>query len=256
MGIVLKKQDKLPEASEAFERALELRPDNAECVYNLGTTLHERGEVDRATDYYRQALRLRPCYPDASSNLATAYKEHGLLDEAIAQFRETLAQRPDHALAYYNLGEFASEGRYRFTADEIKSIQAILAAEHSSAIDRSLCSFALAKYLDRQDSYDEAFAFYKQANDLRGRLARQRGLAFDARIRAAYTDEIIAAHDRGYFARVQEWATNTELPIFIIGMPRSGSTLVEQIIASHPRVFGAGELADISTFVETPAQQQ
>src|SRR5205823_1226260 len=68
-------------------------------------------------------------------------------------------------------------------------------------------------------------------------------------------DEIIAKHDRAYFERVQDWGTDTELPVFIVGMPRSGSTLVEQILASHLDVFGAGELADISTFVEAPPSE-
>src|SRR2546423_7575091 len=123
LGNAVKGHAKWAEALEAFERALSLEP-RAEFAFNLGVTRHEQGDPVRAVDYYRQALRRRPCYPDASNNLASAFKELGLFDEAIAQFRETLKLQPDHALAYYNLGKFAAEGRYHFAPEELDRIKA------------------------------------------------------------------------------------------------------------------------------------
>jgi tetratricopeptide (TPR) repeat protein len=249
LGNALRGQGMMAEAASAFGRALELQPDSAELAYNLGTTLHEQGELDLAVSYYRRALRHRPDYADASNNLATAYKEQGLLDEAIAQFRGTLQLNPDHAVAYYNLSELAAAGKYSFEHDELERIKAVMAGGRCSAMERSLCGFALGSALNKQGVYDEAFRYYREANELRKPLLEEQNNSFDARAHEDFVDRIIAAHDREYFERVRGWGTETDLPIFIVGMPRSGSTLVEQILASHPRVFGAGELGEIPQFL-------
>ncbi|HWY85705.1 MAG TPA: sulfotransferase [Gemmataceae bacterium] len=255
LGNVLKAQKKWTEALEAFERALGLEPDRAEFAYNLGVALHEQGEIDRAVGYYREALRLKPAYPDASNNLASAYKELGLLDEAVAQFRETLKLQPNHALAYYNLGKFASEGRCQFAADDVGRVKAFMASGRCTASELSLCLFALAMVLDAHGSYDQAFGHYQQANLLKKRLREERHASFDARGHEALIDRVMAVHDSRYFERVRGWGTDTELPVFIVGMPRSGSTLVEQILASHPQVFGAGEIGEVPWFISRFVEQ-
>src|SRR5207253_1890563 len=145
---------------------------------------------------------------------------------------ETLKLQPEHALAYYNLGKFAAEGRYQFAPDELYRIKAFMASERCSAQERSLCSFALAMVLDKQGSYDEAFAYYKQANDLKKRLLEERNIVFDARGHETLIERVMAIMDRAYFDGVRGWGVDSDLPVFIIGMPRSGSTLVEQILAS------------------------
>ena len=249
LGNALKAQKKWTEALEAFERALGLEPDRAEFAYTLGVALHEQGEVDRAVGYYREALRLKPAYPNASNNLASAFKELGLLDEAVAQFRETLKLQPDHALAYYNLGKFASEGRCQFTQDDVGRVKALMASGRCTASELSLCHFVLAMVLDAQGSYDQAFGHYQEANLLKRRFLQERHVAFDARGHEALIDRVIATYDPGYFERVRGWGTDTDLPVFIVGMPRSGSTLVEQILASHPQVFGAGEIGEVPWFI-------
>ena len=130
--------------------------------------------------YYRQALRLKPAYADASNNLATAYKEQGLLDEAVAQFQETLKLQPDHALAYYNLGKFAAEGRYQFAPDELGRIKAVMASGRCTASERSLCILRWPWCSTQHGSHDEAFRYYRQANELKSRLLKERHVSFDA----------------------------------------------------------------------------
>jgi tetratricopeptide (TPR) repeat protein len=255
LGNALKGQGKWAEALEAFEQAHRLEPARPQFAFNLGVTLHEQGDLDRAALYYREALRLQPEYADASSNLATVFKEQGLFDEAIAQFQETLKLQPDHALAYYNLGKFAAEGRYSFAPEELDRIKAFLASGRCSAPEGSLCCFAVAMVLDKQGSYDEAFSYYQQANDLKKRLLEEQNIVFDAHRHEALIDRIIATYDRTYFDRVKGWGVAVDLPVFIVGMPRSGSTLVEQILASHPRVFGAGEIGEVPRFISQLAAQ-
>ena len=255
LGFALKKLGRLDEAIEAFEQAVRLRPDHAEYVGNMAVTLHEKGELDRAVIFYRETVRLNPENARAYNNLGAILKEQGLVDEAIAQLLSTLRIEPDHALSIYNLCEIASECRYQFRPGELDRVKALMASERCSAADRSLCGFGLAMMLNRQGAYDEAFRYYKQANDLRKQINQGQNNVFDAQSHDALVARIIATHDRAYFARVQGWGTDTELPVFIVGMPRTGSTLVEQILASHPRVFGAGEINEISQLVDKLAAE-
>src|SRR5205823_13838665 len=107
---------------------------------------------------------------------------------------------------------------------------------------------AVASVLNQEGAYDEAFGYYQRANDLRRGVLREQNEAFDAHEHEALVDHIIATQDEAYFARTRGWGVGADLPVFIIGMPRSGRTLVEQILASHPSVFGAGELGEVPEF--------
>jgi tetratricopeptide (TPR) repeat protein len=249
----LKAQQKMDEAATGFAEALRLEPENPKLAYNLGTTLQEMGRHDQAVGYYRQALARRPDNPDASNNLATALKELGLFEECAAQLLRTLKLQPDHALAYYNLSELAAAGAYQFTPEQLRRVQARAESERLPELERSLCAFAAAAVLNKQGDFDQAFRYYQRANDLRHDLLVRHNVAFDAASHAARVDRIIATYDRPYFERVQNWGTDTDLPIFIVGMPRSGSTLVEQILASHPQVFGGGEIGEIDIAPWAPA---
>src|SRR4029077_18840075 len=123
------------------------------------------------------------------------------LDDAMALLREALRLGPYFALGYYNLSEIAAEGRYRFAPDEIERMKAILSGERPTALERSLCAFALAAVLDKQGSHDEAFGYYAQANDLRKRFNQEHGVVFDAQGHEAMIDRIMADYDQSYFAK-------------------------------------------------------
>jgi tetratricopeptide (TPR) repeat protein len=245
LGNVLKKQGKREEAMAAYTQGLKLNPDHAEAHNDLGTLFHEQGDLEGAANCYRQALIARSGYADASSNLATTLKEQGLLDEALAQFHGTLELQPDHPRALANLSQFVAEGRYRFGADDLARLEARLASGQGSAMERSLFAFTLATVFDQQGAVDEAFAYYRQANELRRGIFQASNRAFDAEKHRAAVDHLVATFDRAYFSRVHGWGVDTELPVFVVGMPRSGSTLLEQILASHPQVHGAGEFLRI-----------
>src|SRR5205085_1016077 len=107
----------------------------------------------------------------------------------------------------------------------------------------------LGTVFHKEKRYDEAFAYFKEANDLRKRLLAKRGQNFDATAHEALIDRIIATFDRAYFEHVRGWGIETKLPVFIIGMPRSGSSLIEQILASHPQVYGAGEVGEVPLYI-------
>ncbi|HWY86094.1 MAG TPA: tetratricopeptide repeat protein [Gemmataceae bacterium] len=250
LGATLRSQKKWAAATAAFEQALKLWPDSPDVAYNLGNTHHDQGDLDRAEACYRQALRLKPSYAaEVSNSLACALREQGRWEEAGAQFQETLTLRPDHAMALYNLSEFSTAGRHLFPPAAVDRIKSIRASGRGSEEEQSLFAFALANVLHLQGAYDEAFGHYRQAKDLQKRLFKKRNAAFDARAHQALIDKIIADHGRSYFERVKKWGTNTELPVLLIGMPCSGSALVEQVLARHPKIFGAGESGNVYRFM-------
>jgi tetratricopeptide (TPR) repeat protein len=250
LGNALKGQDKLEDASAAYEQARLLLPDNDQVVYNLALTLHERGELDQAAACYHQALRLHPGYVEASNNLATLLKEQGRFDEAIAQYRATLKIQPDYPLTIYNLSELAAGGRFHFDNEEVNRIRTCLSAREYPPVDQSLFHFTLATLLNQKGHYDEAFDHYRQANEIRERLHAEQDGAFDAQSHQTRIDYVLSTYDQSYFRKVRGWGVDSEAPIFIVGMPRSGSTLVEQILASLPGVHGVGEMGEMPKFLD------
>jgi hypothetical protein len=171
-------------------------------------------------------------------------EQQGAFDQAVTHYRAALRGRPDHAWAYYKLSNLAAEQRCSFTPEELGQLEQLVAAGLGPARDQSARGFALARVRDCQARYDEAFALYRWANELIAPELREQGGAFDSRSHRGQVDRILATFDAAYFRRVEGWARKVPLPLFIVGVPRSGTTLVEQILSSHPDVFGAGEMPD------------
>ena len=157
-------------------------------------------------------------------------------------FRQALAIDPDFADAYRNLAYCR-----QLAADEVNLDRLTTLVEHPTLPreERVIAGFALGKSLDDADRFDAAFAAYKQANETYREMRGAIGDRFDPEALHRQVDDTIAAYTPDFFASVATWAKPSELPVFIVGMPRSGTSLIEQIAASHSQVFGAGELKDI-----------
>jgi tetratricopeptide (TPR) repeat protein len=236
-------------ASAAFRQALRLKPDEATYHYNLGMTLAIQGKPVEAEAAFREALHLKPDYAAVYNHLGDSLADRRQLDEAVAAFLESMRLRPDSARPYFNLTRLATQGLYHFSDADIDRLRNLVARPGLPEHDRTLLAFALGDLLDHQGAYDEAFAHYRQGNEGRRQTLLREGRAFDAGQYRAGIDELIAVFDRAFFKHVRGWGLRTELPVFIVGMPRSGTTLVEQILASHPQVYGAGELPHIPQLV-------
>ena len=166
-----------------------------------------------------------------------------------------LRQAPNDSQALYFLSELAAAGAYQFPEEEQGRLRELAARPDLPIDDSCRLHFALAQLLDRSGAYDEAFAHFRRANDLRKEVDRRCGNVHDPAAQAVYTDRQLAWFTPEYFQRVRGFGSESELPVFVVGMMRSGTSLAEQIIASHPRVHGAGELRDISHLVGTLAQR-
>jgi tetratricopeptide (TPR) repeat protein len=246
-GIGLLRQGYWEEARASLLAALALKPDHVvalDALGQLGHCFREQARHDEALACYEEALRLRPS-SDGHNHLAVALTDVGRLEEAADHFRAALGIQPDYLAALCGLGELALHGGLLLTDQEAVRVTEFLASDRPSPRERVSLHLLQAGLLDRQGRFPEAFAHYRQSNELRGSLLKAQGQAFDADRHDRFVDELIGVYDGDYFRRVAASGVESDLPVFIVGMPRSGTSLVEQILASHPRVFGGGERKEI-----------
>ncbi|MGA2891367.1 MAG: sulfotransferase [Xanthobacteraceae bacterium] len=260
---------RLAGAIERYERALSLKPDMPAIRNNLGHALVELGKPEIAIGEYRRAVELKPDYAEALCNWGAALLQLDRLDEAEAKFRRAIAVNPGLAGAHHNLGLILKE-RGRLDQAQRAAKRAVRLAprntsyyEHLAAVrpfeagdrylkalealqrdcaslsarDRVHLHFALARAY--QDTGDAESAF---AQLLAGNRLKREHTAYDEAATLARMERIGALFTADFIAKRQGAGASSPLPVFIVGMPRSGTTLIEQILASHPAIHGAGEL--------------
>ena len=239
LGIVLEAQDRLDEAIASYEQALRYRPEFPEARNNLGNGLQEQGRLDEAVVCYQQALRLKPDFANARWNFGTALQQLGDFAGAERAYREVLHAHPRHADALWQLATLL---RDKLPASDRAVIERSLADPGLNDTDRSRLLFGLAQVCDAKGEFDLAAAQLRQANALVLALNRRQGHVYGVEDNVRLVDNIITAFDSAFFERARGFGLATERPVFIVGLPRSGTTLTEQILAAHSQVFGAGEL--------------
>jgi tetratricopeptide (TPR) repeat protein len=269
----LKDQGKLEEAIACYRRALELKPDFAEVHSNLGNALNEQRKPDEAAACYRRALELKPDFADAHGNLAGALRDQGKPDEAIACYRRAVELKPDDAEAHANLGIALEETgdlpgaensfraalrldpRYALAhhqlavllggelpQEDLAALRRLLEERDLADARRLLLHFGLAQVLDARGEYAETAEHLDRANALQSSEWRKCGREYDAKAHELFVARMIAVCTPDFFQGVRGFGLESQLPVFVVGLPRSGTTLIEQILASHSQVFGAGEI--------------
>ena len=244
LGLVYTTQGQPELAAAEFEKAIQFQADYEEAENNLGTVLCALERLDEAVALYQRLLDRQPDFVSAHVNLGTALIELGRFDEAIAHLEHALRIEPNHAIAFHNLGDLALTNQYTFSDDQLQIIETLAHAPQTPRKEATTLYFILAGTYQKQARYDQAFQAYQRANDSQRIVAGQAGVAFDYPTHLQKISATQQVFSSSYFqkgARFQE-SLDSELPVFIVGMPRSGTTLVEQIIASHPQAAGAGEL--------------
>jgi tetratricopeptide (TPR) repeat protein len=228
-------------ARQEMEKLLEIDPNNRTYRTTHATVCTGFGDYAQALPVYREILAETPDDPELHLSIAHALKTLGRTQEAIESYRAAAAVRPRYGEAYWSLANLKV---YRFTDAEIAAMRTGEAAARVQPVDRYHLCFALGKALEDRGEYAESFAFYERGNALKKAECRYRPepLERNAHLQASVCTREFFAARQGVGARSNSPSPS---PIFIVGLPRSGSTLIEQILSSHSRVEGTMELADI-----------
>ena len=242
LGKLLFEQDRLEEAEASFREVLQFKPDDIQAHLNLAKLLLEQDDFDAALVIYQKALDLRPGAVNLLAAKAGALQRKGDFDAAYAIVHPLIDQEPVSLGVATVFGELSR--RYNCREEAVALLEKTLAQDNLPLEARRTAHFALGKLYDDLDAFEDAFRHYAEGNALRP-------TPFDPDRAAARMDRWLAHFSRDRLARLPRARNDSELPVFIIGMPRSGTSLVEQILACHPAVFGAGELRDITRIGES-----
>ena len=265
LGNVFHAAQRWPESIPLYERALALQPTNALVHRNLGASLQKLGQLQKAIICFEQALSLHPDYSEARIRLSEVLRDSGRAEEALVQLERVIELKPDEteaqislALTLRQLGrtELAIERLeqllttrpnfgllYHHIAlmkpkkDLIRVVEKLISNRELPNSDTQYCHFALGNLHNESKSMDQAFNHFQIANTL-----HRETFTYDPTENTQHINRLIKVYSKRFYDRKHHLGSTSQIPVFILGMPRSGSTLVEQIISSHPEAHGAGEL--------------
>jgi predicted Zn-dependent protease len=237
-AVVLFRQNELDGAMAQVEMLLHAEPDNPNYLILKGTILVRKGDHLPALELYERILADYPHQSGAHLNYGHTLKTVGRLEEGIAAYRKSIELNPGGGEAWWSLANLKT---FRFEDEDIERMLAeILPEGKGDPDDQAHLAFALGKALEDRGEYDASFDYYRRGNAIRARQQR-----YSAKINVVNTARQIKSLDSEFFAARKGWGCPAPDPIFIVGLPRAGSTLLEQILASHSEVEGTAELPDI-----------
>jgi tetratricopeptide (TPR) repeat protein len=225
------------QALAELDRLLAAEPNNRSYRTAYATARVGLGDTEGAVARYRELLAETPQSPELHLSVAHALKTLGNREEAIESYRTAARLRPEYGDAYWSLANLKT---YRFSEAEFATMRASEAAPGIDSEDRAHLCFALGKALEDRGEYGESFRYYERGNALKKSHSRYRPefTERNARLQA----EVCTAE---FFSARRGFGCPSDAPIFIVGMPRAGSTLLEQILASHSQVEGTMELPEV-----------
>jgi len=241
MGSAAAQNGQLDQAAFAFDKAINIEPSSADAHNNLGNVLLDQDKPEEAIKAFNEALTIKPEYAEAYYNSGNALQALGMFNDALEAYKKAISYKPDYADAYRGL---SSVDKYKNNEHQLMQVESLLSSQNVTENAKCSLNFALAKMYEDKGELKKAFKCLSEGNSQRKRILK-------------YSIE----QDEKLFDKVKEMQpmllkntlkrrenSNDLLPIFIVGMPRSGTTLIEQIISSHSQVTGAGELSSVSKY--------
>lgn len=239
---VLSKREKLDEALEQINQLLVAEPNKFTLLVLQGSILAKIGDYEKALPCYEYLMSNFPARPRIALSYGHALKTIGQLERSIAAYRQAIELQPSFGDAYWSLANLKT---FKFQDRDIEAMRHELDNPDCGAEDYFHLCFALGKAYEHREHYDESFQYYKLGNDLKEKLEKYE--AGDTTDRVHRTKTVCT---REFFSTREHQGCDAADPIFIVGLPRSGSTLLEQILASHSLVDGTKELPHIPGFVQ------
>lgn len=234
LASIMRSERRFTEALAVLERASKAVPQNESLANNLGNAYRDLDRLEEAVTAYKRATAIKPGFALAWINLGTALNHLGRKDEAIAALRRAIAAAPRYGEAYMQLADMVRPG---LDDPSVADMKHYLADPATVAADRMYLAFALGRTHDANGAFDKAFSYFRQGNQLK------RGtLNFSIEGERRFIGALKEAFSKDFMAKAPASEIADDTPVFIIGMMRSGTTLMEQILASHPEVEGGDEL--------------
>ena len=235
LGNVLKSQNNLKEAINAYNKAISINPKYPEAYFNLGISYKETGKLEAALNAYNKAISIKPDYVMAYFNRGVVLANQGKFNEAAQAYKKALTLKPDYAEAHRNLSNFTN---YQPNNSQIRVVADLLKLKDLNEKDKCNLHYAMAKMTEDLGDFSKAYEHY-----IAGGALRKKELLYNPK-----NDVLLFGKIKETFPRLEIHSLKKSskqlkhTPVFILGMPRSGTTLVEQIISCHSKVQGAGEL--------------
>ena len=229
--------DSLQKAAFCFRKATELRPNWAEGWAGLGTMQTRSSQHEEGIESYKKSIELKANQPRVHLSLGHVYKTTGNQDACISSYNEAISFDNNFGEAYWSLANLKT---YKFSGEEISTMEKKVELTEVPEREKVHFLFSLGKAFEDMGNYDESFEYYKRGNDLnRGRTT------YDPKAVEALSERLKQFFTEERFHENKDFGDNSNSPIFVVGLPRSGSTLIEQILASHSKIEGTMELPNI-----------
>ena len=268
LGLILDAQKKYDEAIKYYEKGISIKPDYAMIYSNLGNIYKIKEKYEDAENCYKKSITLNDKLPEPQNNLGNLYIYLNKYTEAINSFKKSIKNNINFYIAYFNLGilyknignineskkclhkainlkpnfcsahrAYSQINKYKIGDKHINVMENLYKQNNLSALNKMEITFALGKAFDDIKNYKKAFKYYSEGN-----FIRRSKLIFSFKDEKKEFRNIKKFFNKSFFIKNKNIGIKDSTPIFILGMPRSGTTLVEQIISSHPDVYGGGEL--------------
>jgi tetratricopeptide (TPR) repeat protein len=232
-------KDRNTEAIEVYKKMLNLDPARPLSYNNLGWLYQEEGQLEQARELFEQAIALEPQFALAHISMGGLEEELGKLDVAETCFRKALECHPGHSVA---MARLATLLRDKLSDDDLALMHARLADATLPEGPRATLLFGLAHVLDSRKRFDEAAAFLNESNAVNLAALVKKRQAYQPADHERFVTSVIAAFGPELFTRLAGCGSPSRRPVYVLGLPRSGTTLIEQVLSSHSQVHGAGEL--------------
>lgn len=237
-------QDRPEEGMECLARSREINPDASETQMLMADAYLKAYEFNKGIEIYEKLVKEMPDHTQSRTQLGLALKTVGRQSEAIEHFKRCIANDNACGEAYWSLSDLKV---FAFSDRDVEIMEHVITNDSLSEKNQVYINYALGKAYEHRKDYGKSFGYYDSANEI------QRGLIeYSAENNSAYTDELISVFNNDLISHLASRATYDVTPIFIVGLPRSGSTLLEQILASHPQVEGTQELSYMPRLAKEP----
>ena len=234
IGVSEIKLNRLEESLKSFESAIEINPNYYQAHFNSATAYRGKGELNEAIKSYDRALEINPEYAKGLAYKSLSLKNLGNFEEAIRTAKESIRVRPDYGMAHRHLSSMLNYSEKNNS--HILEMESAYKEESTNQEDRMHIAFGLGKAYEDLRDYEKAFSFLQEGNRI-----HRGSIDYSTESRLKSFTLLKENFSKDFFDNYNSLSTQGEKMIFIIGMPRSGTSLVEQIISSHSRVYGAGE---------------